>query len=365
MSIALACIMMVSASFAPLGGGGAGNRRPNLITAAYAATSDEKLAEVEALQIKLDEYQTELNLINTEYELAVAVRTDAEQRMNEALARETFAKERIVGLQEHLRVLAAQMYRNGPVSFLEVFFGAQSFSDFVAVLEMNNRINAHRAELIAESKVMRVEAETARIVYEAQQKVAADKEAEIKAILDQKQTVIDSMLESIKLLEQEAAELLVQEELTAQLERYQKMINDQNALLGIVDPIIANRVPTLTFPFPGFILISSPFGLRSGEMHLGVDLAGPAGSNILAAAGGTVTAAGWHYSMGNYIIINHGGGVRTIYMHCQSLYVYAGSTVYGGQVIGAVGSTGNSSGAHLHFQLEVEGTAINPMFFFK
>ncbi|MCL2756885.1 MAG: peptidoglycan DD-metalloendopeptidase family protein [Coriobacteriia bacterium] len=364
MSIALACIMMVFSAFAPLGGG-AGNGRSGFATAAYAATSDEKIAEVNALLLILDELQTELNLINTEYELAVAVRTDAEQRMNDALMREVFATERISELQEQLGSLAAQMYRNGPVSFLEVFFGAQSFSDFVAALEMNNRINAHRADLIAECKIMRAEAETARIVYAAQQKIAAEKEAEIKIIVDQRQIVVDSMIESISILQQEAAELLIQEQLEAAAAEARRIAEErrQQGFDGPVDPYYATRVPKLVFPFPNYVYVSSSFGWRYGEFHNGIDLAGPAGSNILAAAGGTVIAAGWHWSMGNYIKIAHGGGVQTIYMHCQALYVYAGSSVYAGQVIGAVGSTGNSSGAHLHFQLEVDGLAINPIGF--
>ena len=110
-------------------------------------------------------------------------------------------------------------------------------------------------------------------------------------------------------------------------------------------------------------MLSSPFGPRWGAYHLGTDFAASTGTPILAAAAGTVTAAGSHATMGNYVIINHGYGIRTTYMHASELYVDAGEAVYAGQAIAAVGSTGNSTGPHLHFQIEIDGQAVDPMAF--
>jgi len=364
MSIMLACIMTLASAFAPFGNGGAGSDKPHFITSAYAATSAEKQAEADAAWALLDEYQTELNQINSDYEHAVVIRTEAERRMIEAQAREDEARERIGELQDQLGVLAAQMYRNGPISYIEVFFGAKSFADFVSVIDMNNRINARKAELIAESKVMHTEAETARIEYTNQERIAAEKEAEIKALVTQKEAAYSQLLSLAKSLEKEAAELHVQEELAAEAARLKKIEDELRAAVGYVDPDLIARVPRLVFPFPDYVYLSSPFGWRASGFHLGVDFAGPSGADILAAASGTVTAAGWHSSMGNYIIISHGGGVRTTYMHFSALYVYVGTTVSAGQVIGACGTTGNSTGPHLHFQLEIDGNAVNPVGFF-
>jgi len=361
--------MTCAAAFAPLGNGGLSGEtlgdRPGFITAAYAVTSAEKQAEVDAALQRVDEYQTELNRIMDEYGAAAAVRLDAEMRMKEALAREIEAQKRIDELQEQLGALAAQMYRNGPISFLEVVFGAQSFSDFVAALEMNNRISARRAELIAENKVVRNEAEAARIEYTNQERIAAEKEAEIKILLDQQQAIVDAMMIDIIALQKEQAELLVKEELEAEAARLKKQQEERNKAIGnyTVEPALASRVPSLVFPAPDYRMVSSPFGYRGNELHQGVDLAGPAWSPIYAAASGTVTAAGYQGSMGYYIIINHGNGVRTIYMHCNALYVSAGNWVYAGQHIAALGSTGNSTGPHLHFQLEIDTIAVNPMVF--
>ncbi len=114
------------------------------------------------------------------------------------------------------------------------------------------------------------------------------------------------------------------------------------------------------FPVPG-----SPYSSRgyvSGG-HRGLDINAPAGTPIYASEGGTVTTAGWHYSWGYHIVIQHPGGVQTLYAHCSQLFVSAGQTVGHGQHIGAVGSTGNSSGNHCHLEISVNGQLVDPVAF--
>ena len=115
--------------------------------------------------------------------------------------------------------------------------------------------------------------------------------------------------------------------------------------------------------------MSSDFGYRTfdNSFHNGIDLAAPEGTPYYAAADGTVIIAGWSDSAGNWIVIDHGGGVITKYMHSSAIYVSVGDTVTKGQNIGAIGNTGNSFGAHLHFQVEVNvpeggwsGEAVDP-----
>lgn len=106
--------------------------------------------------------------------------------------------------------------------------------------------------------------------------------------------------------------------------------------------------------------ISSRFGSRSGGFHTGQDMAKASGSSIKAADGGTVIYAGWHGSYGLMVEIDHGGGFTTRYAHCSDIYVKSGDKVYQGKVIGAVGSTGVSTGPHLHFEVRKYGTAVNP-----
>ncbi len=104
---------------------------------------------------------------------------------------------------------------------------------------------------------------------------------------------------------------------------------------------------------------SSPGGIGSTN-HKGLDIAAPNGTSIHAAAGGTVGFAGYKGSLGNLVIINHGNGVQTCYGHCSKLYVSAGQTVEAGDVIAAVGKTGSATGYHLHFEVRINGTQVNP-----
>lgn len=112
------------------------------------------------------------------------------------------------------------------------------------------------------------------------------------------------------------------------------------------------------------IEISSAFGSRGASRHYGVDLRMPKGSPVLASDAGTVTKASYSGSFGNLIVINHGNGIQTYYSHCNSINVSIGQDVQKGDVIGTVGTTGNATGSHLHFEVRVNGTPQNPMNYF-
>ena len=109
-------------------------------------------------------------------------------------------------------------------------------------------------------------------------------------------------------------------------------------------------------------IVTSRFGARWGRQHKGVDIGAPKGTPIKAAAAGTVTTASYGYNggYGNYVIISHGNGIQTVYAHCNSLNVSVGQKVSQGQQIATVGSTGNSTGNHLHLEIRVNGVAQNP-----
>lgn len=128
---------------------------------------------------------------------------------------------------------------------------------------------------------------------------------------------------------------------------------------GTQDPPPKKGTGYFVNPLPGSY-VSSRFGSRSGGFHLGQDMAKASGSSIKAADGGTVTYAGWSGSYGYMIDIDHGGGFTTRYAHCSELYVSVGEKVYQGKVIAAVGSTGVSSGPHLHFEVRKYGSVVNP-----
>lgn len=130
----------------------------------------------------------------------------------------------------------------------------------------------------------------------------------------------------------------------------------------------------MIWPVPGYSRISSPFGYRSAVKtsggtsstnHKGIDIPAPNGTVIVAARGGTVSQVRFSSARGKFCIINHGGGYATLYQHCSSIGVKAGQTVLAGQTIARVGSTGNVSGAHLHFEVHVNGACVNPSSYVK
>ena len=124
------------------------------------------------------------------------------------------------------------------------------------------------------------------------------------------------------------------------------------------------------WPCPGYSRVSSGYGNRvcpfhGQEFHDGIDLAAASGTPILAFGPGTVTMSGWNGGYGNYISIDHGGGLMSFYGHCSALYVSKGATVKAGQKIAAVGTTGSSTGNHLHFGMHKNGSPVNPQSYVK
>lgn len=332
---------------------------PFIPGAAVAVTSAEKQAEADEAMKQLDALQTELNSVSEQLEAAEAAEAAALQQMTDAKEREDFAANRTAELQRQLGDRAVESYRKGTPTFLEVFFGASSFSEFVISWDMINRLNERDARLTQEFKDARAEAESARLIYAEQERIASAKRDEIAELkLDLEQKTVD-MAAQIEKLTAEAAELLAEEEAAAEAARIAAA-----AAAGNLSPKQIEGLPRFTHPCPGS-MVSSTFGYRDFDHshHNGLDLAAGTGTPILAALPGTVVIAGWSDSAGNWIVISHGSGLVTKYMHASALYVKAGDVVSAGEQIAAVGNTGNSFGAHLHFQVEINGSPIDPQLF--
>jgi murein DD-endopeptidase MepM/ murein hydrolase activator NlpD len=340
-------------------------------TTAYPVTSAEKQAEADEMVRQLDGLQTELDQIAQNLADAVTAQDTAYQQMQDAKAREDAAIARTAELQKQLGDRAVEAYRHGNPTYLEVLFGASSFSEFLTSLDMINRLNARDAQLTQESKSARRDAENARQLYAEQERIAAGKKEEIADLkADMEQTALD-MAAEIERLNAEAAELLAQEEAAAEAARLAaaaaaSMMSGGGGGGGVasIDPAVVASLPSFVHPCPAGG-ISSTFGWRSfdNSFHKGLDLAAPTGTPIYAAVGGTVIVSGYSSSAGNWVVISHGNGLVTKYMHASALYVSAGQSVGAGEAIAAVGNTGNSFGAHLHFQVEINGVAVDPLAF--
>ena len=167
------------------------------------------------------------------------------------------------------------------------------------------------------------------------------------------------------------------------IQEYEDMIAEQDDLIGALEAAVASAKKkrqemgvssnsaaygggTFCWPAPSYTRISDDYGWRDHpilgvqQFHNGVDMAAPSGSSILAAADGEVVAASYNATMGNYVMIDHGGGLFTIYMHASALFVSTGNIVSAGDEIAAVGSTGRSTGPHLHFGVRLNGSYVSP-----
>ena len=265
------------------------------------------------------------------------------------------------------------MYMAGDTSTLEMLFAADSFSDFLTNIEMMKAITAHDTELLDTLEVQKssltnqkTQVERLQIEIEEQQ---AEVETNKKALEETNQQLQVAYAESKTAMQDIELE---KKQFEANLEAKKK---EASQVQSEIDAIYAELAAAASnsnnstmkdgkfiWPLPGYSTITSGYGARWGSTHTGIDISGGGcyGAGIVAAASGTVIKAGSHWSYGNYIIVDHGGGYTTLYAHCSKLLVSAGQNVAQGQKIALVGSTGQSTGPHLHFEVRINGKTQNP-----
>jgi murein DD-endopeptidase MepM/ murein hydrolase activator NlpD len=267
------------------------------------------------------------------------------------------------------------MYENGERSYIEALLQAGSFSTMLNRAEYVEQITAYDNQLLQEYIMQREYIALCKEVLE-QEKItlgesmdAVAKEKEnLETIRAQKAKDLAAYEDNIALtaasIKELEADLKYQTDLIASLEKEiteeQYEILKQNGItLGYDGSGFAN-------PAPSYTVITSNFGWRSDPFtglkayHNGIDMAAAKGTPIVAAYTGIVGEAGYNSSMGNYIYLEHGDGLRTIYLHASKLYVKKDDVVIKGETIGAVGSTGRSTGPHLHFSVRLNGEYVSP-----
>jgi murein DD-endopeptidase MepM/ murein hydrolase activator NlpD len=351
------------------------------------AQGQDLQAQADAKQAQIDEQKQQEGVLSTELsryndrldQLAgdVAVLRNREaivqaelDRVKERLRR---AKDRLDMLRHRLRrslnVLRqrlVEIYRSDEPDVLTVMLEADGFEDLVSRYEYLRRIEEQDADIVGQVRGLRNEsrATVARIEV-ARDEIAARKaelvrtrqqlearEAELDAVRDNKAAALDEVHANIERLEGDLAD--IQGQIQAQI---------QAASSTPVAPLEAGPIQGGSggwiWPVNG--TVSSPFGWRWGRMHEGVDIAAPAGTPIRAARAGTVILAAPTSGYGNYTCIDHGGGLSSCYAHQSSYATSDGASVSQGQVIGYVGCTGSCFGDHLHFEIRVNGAAVDPL----
>ena len=260
------------------------------------------------------------------------------------------------------------MEENGVISYLELVFDSTSFADMLARVDFiadimradekvyNDLIEA-RVETIAAKEAL----ELTQFELEEEKEYLGQKEEELLEQLEEASAIILAMEQDIETEEALRAivaeeEDRIQGEINKKVEEFKKQEAAARAARGTGE---------LVWPASG--RLSSGFGWRRHPVfggrrhHNGIDIAAPHGANVVAADRGTVMISGYSSGYGNYIVINHGNGMTTLYAHLSSRRVSVGTTVSRGQVIGLIGSTGVSTGPHLHFEVSVNGSRVNPI----
>ena len=328
-------------------------------TLSYIEKLDKKVSKVE------DELEdVESGIKTTENKLKTA-QTDLTRAQAEEEKQYTTMKRRI-----------KYMYENGGEEYLEILLGASSLQDFLNRTEYVEKISSYDKNIFEryrqtkrkieerkkeiEDTLTRLEGlkEEARAEKEALSKMRENKKKEIKKYNDKIKTSkaqADEYARQAAQAEEEVEKLLKakQEEIDRQSSADMEKTGGGNG--------------TLRWPLKITGRISSGFGRRhsptagASSYHKGIDIAVPSGTPIVAAESGTVVTAAYSSSAGNYVMISHGNRLYSVYMHCSKLAVTEGDSVKRGQVIAYAGSTGISTGSHLHFGVSKNGTYVNPL----
>ena len=372
-----------------------------------AATSAEIQKQIDALEVKNNEIQKEIDSIQSKYDAKFSEMTDAVQKKdaidqemtllsskvettNEQISAYSQliadtqeeldeAEEELLALSQAHRDRVRAMEEEGKVTYWQVIFQANSFTDLLDRLNMVQEINAADRRRMEQMRI------AADIVTATRMSLEADKKeleqtrtelAEAEIALEKKREEYDLVLYELEQESKEYEALLeesevLQDELMLQIAAKEKELKQAKhdeylAKLALQGENPPSSAKWLT-PVSGYNL-TSPFGMRLHpvlgyyRMHNGIDMACDTGTPIYATRAGTVTAASYQAGgAGNYVSINHLDGFASIYMHMTHYVVSVGQSVSQGQLIGYVGSTGISTGPHLHFGVSYAGTYVNPL----
>ena len=302
-------------------------------------------ANVNSINAQIDQTMNEITI--TEGKI-LQKKQDIKNKQDEIQKQET-------GLNERLVV----MYKNGSVGFMDVLMGSNSISEFVSNVEMIQKIYENDVEVLEMLEKEQKELEKEKKKLQEIQQELADKQAQLTGQKTQLKEEQSELNKKKKILEEKEDEL--KESADALIAEIKKLQDASRVYSG----------GAFLWPVPSSTYISSSFGYRihpifkTWKLHTGTDIGASYGANIVAAAEGKVIMSQWYGGYGNCVMIDHGSGIVTLYGHCSGYNVSTGQEVKRGDVIAFVGSTGNSTGNHCHFEVRVNGEYVNPMSYFS
>ena len=324
-------------------------------------------SELEKANSAVDQLAGEVAVLRNREAIVVAELRRVQHRLNTEKARLAELHQQLHRSLNVLRGRLVGIYRSGNPDLLTVMLESDGFDDLVSRYEYLRRIEEQDSDIVGRVRTLRngtrvtvervtedrneIEDKKAELVRTRVQLEA--REAALAAARDAKAAALDQVNTNIEQLEGDVSDLQ---------DRIQQQLQAATETAGVA-PLQAGPVQGASggwiWPVNG--TLTSGFGYRWGRMHEGIDIAVPEGTPIRAAKAGTVVIAAYTGGYGNYTCVDHGGGISSCYGHQSSYAVSAGDSVAQGEVIGYSGNTGSSTGPHVHFEIRVNGTAVDPL----
>ncbi len=394
----LACVLLVSLALVAPALGDPGDEK-----AQVDAKIDSLEGQIERANEQTTVLSSEIAAVNArvrEAEALISSEQDRlaglEVRLGTQVERREALDARIARLADRLHTLGAEtgqaeqvlaervrrIYMLGEPDLTSFLLGATSFDELIDNVDLLRRIGRQDRRIV--ERLRRVRRETAETKAETAvaRREALELEREIRSQVDEQRAIRDRLVAgrdqlaaagrqrtaTLASIKQDRTQFLAEVEvLQAESDSLAERIRASQAAAAAAvasnSPAVApSGAPSAAgFVWPVSGPVTSGFGERWGRMHEGIDIAVPEGTPVVAAAAGTVIEAGWGGGYGNLVVIDHGNGLATAYAHNSSIAVAAGSQVSQGQVVAASGNTGSSTGPHVHFEVRVNGSAVDPL----
>ena len=321
----------------------------------------ENMQQLQELDNQLAQSEEELNKINVEVSTLTSQISENEQKL--ANVQEQYDK-----VKKVLDARVIEIYKSDNLQFLGVLFASKNVKEFFKTYDKLVLLSKYDKTLLdsAEQQIEEIQT-TKKILDEKKKQVVESKQ------LQQKKTQVVQNSKTRR--EYYLSKLTKQEqELQNQIDEYNTQVTQiENeikllALGSISEDYIGG---TFIWPVPGRTSLTSLYGMRvhpitgAYRLHTGIDISAPLGTNFVAAANGVVSKATYNTAYGNMVIIDHGGGVQTLYAHGNSILVQVGDEIKAGTPVLEVGSTGYSTGPHAHFEIRINGQTVNPLDYYQ
>lgn len=315
----------------------------------------ETMEDLQELSEKIIQHEAEAEKLELEINELI---TDIEEKtINLEASQKNFDEQKAL-LEKRLIVL----YEAGETSYLDVLLHSSSLSDFISNYYMMTEMARYDTELLENI-------EQATNLIEAEKEALETQKSKLVALQEENDKKI-AMVSNMKVLKTNYMNQLTEEEkaLQADIEIFnQEMAQIESDLINLTDSNSAYAGGEMAWPAPGYYTITSPFGYRVHPIlgvtrfHSGVDIGVPTGGKVIAANDGIVIKTTYTSSYGNMVMIDHGGGIVTLYAHGSKIIATLGQEVKRGDIIMEAGSTGWSTGPHLHFEVRLDGEYQQPL----